>query len=237
MKIALSLSAFLLCAATCTMAAEPAAPPPSLTLTGIVLETMDSGGYTYLRLKLASGGESWAAISQTPVAKGQTVTVVDAMSMDGFESKTLNRRFDKIVFGELKGSASPAAAPSGSSTSPHPAMGASADVGDVNVPKATGADARRIAEVFAQKATLVGKPVEIRGKVVKYTAGVMGSNWIHLRDGSGAADKNDNDITVTTKGETALGKTVVVRGKVAIDRDFGMGYRYPVLIEDATLLP
>ncbi|HQQ79032.1 MAG TPA: nucleotide-binding protein, partial [Thermoanaerobaculia bacterium] len=79
----------------------PAAPEAALvTVSGTVLETMDAAEYTYMRLKTATG-ETWAAINKTKVAKGDAVTVTNAMVMDGFQSKTLNRTFDHILFGVL----------------------------------------------------------------------------------------------------------------------------------------
>jgi hypothetical protein len=112
------------------------------------------------------------------------------------------------------------------------AMSAGAAVGDVKVPKATGPDARTIAEVFAQRAALKDRPVTIRGKVVKYNPGIMGKNWIHLRDGTGTAGKDD-DVTVTTLDATKVGEVVIVQGKVAVDQDIGMGAPYPVVVQDA----
>lgn len=108
-----------------------------------------------------------------------------------------------------------------------------ADLGEVKVEKAPGKDARTVAEIFARKATLKGTEVVVRGRVVKFNAEIMGRNWIHLRDGSGSADKQDHDITVTTTDMVAKGDIVTVRGKVALDRDFTAGYAYPVMIEDA----
>jgi hypothetical protein len=132
----------------------------------------------------------------------------------------------------------PAAGGQGAAAAPPPApphgaaMSAGVDMGDVKVPKATGSDARTIAEVFAQKAALKDRTVTIRGKVVKYNAGIMGKNWIHLRDGTGTAGK-DNDVTVTSLDATAVGEVVVVHGKVAVDQDIGMGAPYPVVVQDA----
>jgi hypothetical protein len=60
----------------------------------------------------------------------------------------------------------------------------------------------------------------------------MGKNWLHVRDGSGA--EGTNDLTVTTAGAMPnVGDTVVVTGPVVLNKDFGMGYQYDVLIEDA----
>src|SRR5512143_3514501 len=90
----------------------PAQPQPELvTVTGTVLETFGASDYTYMRLKTADG-EIWAAVTKTKVKKGQKVTVVNAAHMDGFESKTLNRKFDVIVFGSLGEPGAAAAPPS-----------------------------------------------------------------------------------------------------------------------------
>jgi hypothetical protein len=130
-----------------------------------------------------------------------------------------------------------APAPDGAAAPPPPpahgaAMSAGADTGDVKVPKATGPDARTVAELYAQRAALKDKTVTVRGKVVKYNAGIMGKNWIHLRDGTGTAGK-DNDVTVTSLDAAAVGEVVVVKGKVAVDQDIGMGAPYPVIVQDA----
>ena len=110
-----------------------------------------------------------------------------------------------------------------------------ADVGEVKVAKATGPNAKTIAEVYGQKGQLKEKVVAVRGKVVKYNSGIMGKNWIHLRDGTGAQGKGDNDITVTTGDVAAVGDVIIVTGTVRLDKDFGAGYAYPVIIEEATI--
>ena len=89
-----------------------------------------------------------------------------------------------------------------------------------------------MAEIYAQRASLKGKTVAGRGKVVKFNAGIMGRNWIHLRDGSGTPEGKNNDVTVTTNDTVAKGDVVLVKGTVALDRDFGAGYTYTVVVED-----
>jgi hypothetical protein len=226
-------------------AMEAQAAPPAATLKGKVLERLDAPPYSYLRIK--SGQEElWAAVPKADVAKGAEVSVLNAMPMTNFESKTLKKKFEVVFFGTLEGSAEAAPAPGGmppgADTSPggmaqqhaKAAQGPS-NVGNVKVAKASGADARTVAEVYAQKGALKEKPVTIRGKVVKFNPGIMGKNWLHLQDGTGKADKQDNDITVTTQDTTSVGETVVVKGTVRVDKDFGAGYAYPVIIEEAKL--
>jgi hypothetical protein len=108
------------------------------------------------------------------------------------------------------------------------------DAADVKVPKAGGAEARTVAEAWGQRTALKEKPVTIRGKVVKFNQGIMGKNWVHLRDGSGTAGK-DNDITITTGDVVKVGDVVVAKGTLRVDKDFGAGYAYPVIVEDAKL--
>jgi hypothetical protein len=88
-----------------------------------------------------------------------------------------------------------------------------------------------VADIFAKKAELAGKPVKVRGKVVKFSGGIMGKNWIHLQDGTGEA--GSNDLTVTTQAMAKVGDTVVISGVLATDKDFGYGYAYGVIVEDA----
>jgi hypothetical protein len=112
---------------------------------------------------------------------------------------------------------------------------AAAPMEKIEVEKAPGPDGKRIAELFASRKELAAKPVAVRGKVVKYAPGILGGNWAHLRDGTGADASKDNDLTVKTQDTVAVGDTVVAKGTVVIDRDLGAGYFYPVLIEDAKI--
>jgi hypothetical protein len=218
-------------------------------LSGKVLERMNAATYTYLKLATSSG-EIWAAVPETTTAVGADVTINDPMPMEGFESKTLGRKFDRIVFGTLgaAGGGAPAGAGAMPGGAPHGSAGSqptagdphaglqlppAAGVGDVKVDKATAPDARTVAEVFAQKAGLKDKTVTVRGKVVKFSAGVMGKNWVHVRDGSGTDAAKDNDLTFTTQDTVATGDVVTASGTVRTDKDFGAGYFYPVIVEEA----
>jgi hypothetical protein len=208
-------------------------------VTGTVVETMDAGPYTYVRLKTANG-DVWAAVNEAKLKVGSEITVGNAMWMEKFESKTLNRKFDRILFGSLMTPGEAGALPPGhpvtteATTLQAPQAGAAEP--DAKVERATGKDARTVAEIYASKAILKGAEVVVRGKVVKFNPEIMGRNWIHLRDGSGSADKQDNDLTVTTTDTVAKGDIVTVRGKLALDKDFTAGYAYPVIIEDAKVV-
>lgn len=97
------------------------------------------------------------------------------------------------------------------------------------------AEIRTVAAVYKDKATLAGKEVAVQGKVVKVNNGIMGRNFVHVQDGTG--DQNSNNLIVTSKQTAAVGDTVQVTGKVFLNRDFGSGYNYPLLIEESTITP
>jgi hypothetical protein len=199
---------------------------------GVVLETMNSGGYTYLRLKTPSG-ERWAAVNRANVREGERVTVENVVEMQDFESRSLKKTFPSILFGTLGG------ASAGLSMSmPQPRAGTTsvtAEQADASIAKTSGANARTVEEIVSQSVALKDKPVRVRAKVVKYNPGIMGKNWLHLRDGSGSAAAGSNDILVTTTESAKAGEIVTASGIVRLAKDFGAGYSYPVLVEEAKL--
>ena len=221
-------------------AMAPAAPPDLSQVTGTVLETIDAAQYTYVRMK-TNEGEIWAAVTAQPLKTGSEVTIGNAMWMENFESKTLKRTFARVLFGSIGAPGVAAAAAAAELPPGHPpttqaagAAPAPSVAADVKVEKAPGG--KTIAEIYAEKATLKDKEVVVRGTVVKWNAEIMGRNWLHLRDGSGSAEKGTNDLTVTTDEVVTKGSVVTVRGKLGLDRDFTAGYAYPVILEGAKIV-
>ncbi len=90
-----------------------------------------------------------------------------------------------------------------------------------------------VEELYAKKAALNGKKVVVRGKAVKFNAGIMGRNWLHLQDGSGKPGADD--LTVTTNDNVKVGDIITVTGVIATNKDFGGGYSYEVVLEQATI--
>ncbi len=213
--------------------AAQAAPADAGRLAGPVLEVLSAPPYTYLHVKTPQG-DVWAAVPEAKIAKGDEVNVFNPMLMTKFESKTLKRTFDEVYFGTLTPDGGAAM---GAGDNPHAGVATpSAPVKIAKVDKAAGADGRTIAEAWTQLATLEGKTIAVRGTVVKFNGGVMGKNWIHLQDGSGDAAKGNNDITVTSMDEAAVGQVITVRGKVKTNQDFGSGYKYAIIVEDAKIV-
>ena len=102
---------------------------------------------------------------------------------------------------------------------------------DVKVSPASGGIT--IGTLYAKKADYSGKMVKIKGKVVKFSPEIMGKNWIHIQDGT--ETMGDFDLTVTTMANVKVGDVITIEGKVALDKDFGAGYFYKVIVEDASV--
>ena len=60
----------------------------------------------------------------------------------------------------------------------------------------------------------------------------MKRNWIHLQDGS----KDDFDLVVTSNAFVPEGTIVTIKAKVVLNKDFGAGYRYDLILEDGIVV-
>ena len=210
-----------------------------------VLETMDAGTYTYVYVD-SGGRKTWWAAPQFQVAVGNLVNLPEFGSpMHGFHSKTLNRTFEEIYFA---GSLLPVTASDGQE------LGGAADIGSITMEQAHAGiempsgpvepkldfsglskpeSGKTVAEIYAQGSRLAEKEVLLRGKVVKVSSNILNCNWVHVRDGTGA--DGSNDLTITTQDTVQVGDTVLVRGTLVTDKDFGYGYQFAILVEKATL--
>jgi len=93
---------------------------------------------------------------------------------------------------------------------------------------------KSVSDIFSMRNKLDGEIVEIKGKVMKVNSEIMGRNWIHLQDGT--SYDNKYDLIITSKGNVNVGDIILIKGKVSIDKDFGAGYKYEVIIEDAEII-
>ena len=238
-------------------AAKPAAPK-AIALSGKVLETMDGGGYTYVLLK--NGAEKvWVAIPLMKVSIGQDLTLVPGYEMKNFTSKGLNRKFDRLIFsagpGNQRIKLSPSAlkiahegmpanqpqvatsqfkagAPAVSDASALK-TGKATPVSIGPVAKAKGRNSYTIAQLYAEKGKLEKRPIVVRGRVVKVTTRIMKKNWVHIKDGSGTETKKNNDLIITTQDLPKEGDLVTAQGILYNNIDFGSGYRYSLILQDA----
>ncbi len=233
-----------------TVVESPAmAPVAQSAKGGKVIEVMDASGYTYLGIDDGSGSTLWAAVPKTTIDVGEEVTLQGGSIMTNFSSKTLDRTFEEITFasGVIRGGSDQVAAGDSFSEALQgegvaagvEASGGSAGAvvafSDLKIEKATGENARSVSEVYAQAAELDKQKIAVKGQVVKVSRNIMGKNWLHIQDGTGDPMGNTHDLVVTTDGEAEKGALVVIEGVVAANKDFGSGYKYDVIIEEAVV--
>ncbi|MDJ0622408.1 MAG: DNA-binding protein [Desulfocapsaceae bacterium] len=252
-----SLLGFALLAMIMIAQVVPVMAEPSST-SGVVVETMNAADYTYLKVE-TNGQETWVAIPATPVQKGEQVTYKQGMVMENFASRTLGRTFASIVFSpglvstdsstvlndtpaEKSGSSfadairkeqqQPQSVSVEKQQSPGSA-GATVPFKEINVTRAEGENSYTVEELFAKAAKLDGKTVRLRARVVKINPRIMGTNWIHLQDGTGDPMQNSHDLVATSEVIPQVDQVVVVEGKMTANKDFGFGYKYDALLEEA----
>ncbi len=201
----------------------------------VVQEVVQTTSYTYLHVKEADSLQ-WLAVPSMQAKSGETYYYTGGLVMKNFQSKELHRTFDEVLFLGGVTSASPQAGNTQATGAPPDATHnytrkPSAEVKkNISVEKAK--DGISIGELIAGKETLAGKKVIIRGEVTKYNPGIMDKNWIHLQDGTENGGKFD--LTVTSTSQVKVGDVVTMEGIVTLNKDFGYGYHFDVIIENAT---
>jgi len=63
----------------------------------------------------------------------------------------------------------------------------------------------------------------------------MQKNWIHIQDGTGDEKKGTHNLVVTSQELPSVGDIVTFSGTAYKDKDFGMGYKYQVIVENGVL--
>ncbi len=206
----------------------------------LVQEVVQTSNYTYLHGKVNDSADSWLAVPTMEAKAGDIYFYAGGLPMTKFVSKELNRTFDLVLFlGEVsKEPISEAGAKPVKDTS---MQGHHADaqvykrkaVADtkkdlkIDVP----ADCITIAQLLTKKDDYAGKTVKIKGQVTKFNAGIMYKNWIHLQDGTDLNGKYD--LVITSPSEVKVGDIVILEGIVSVNKDFGYGYAFDIMIENA----
>ncbi len=248
---------FLLLLLTCSAYAMPQKNSSGI-IDAKVIETMDSGGYTYMLVD-KNGNSEWVAIPQSSVKKGEEVHFYKGMVMKNFSSKTLHRTFETIVFspGLVRGNAASPhtqkyhttsesfrsaveaeqerSSTEVNATTSGGSLAAIVPFKELHIEKINNENGYTVNEIFQNAEKLNGKEITLRGQIVKFSPMIMGRNWIHLQDGTGNAMQNEHDLVVTTKDQAKEGDIAVVRGIVTANKDFGAGYSYKVIIEQAVI--
>lgn len=212
-------------------AAQPGTglPPAGENIhTAVALEVLPTDKYVYVKMK--EGEETyWIATIKQEVIEGKTYFFKDGLLKTQFESKEYNRVFDKIYLVSSIVSANHAAeqvSPAGGSMS-KPAQDVTAVEKPITVPGSTP-----IADLVKNPEKFAGKEIQISGVCTKINPNIMGRNWIHLEDGTA----DDFDMVLTSDLMIPEGAVVSMKGTVTLNKDFGAGYRYDIIIENATMI-
>ena len=207
-----------------------------------VAEVIQTSNYTYLKVN-DNGAENWIAVTRQEAAAGEVYYYDQALEMKNFNSKELNRTFETIYFvqGLSKEPITAAAAPAGMGgmggmtgdmAAKHTGKIALEKKAGISIAPAEGSIS--IAQLWADKDKYSGKVIKVKGQVVKINEEVMGKNWIHIQDGSG--DSGNFDLAVTTLDGMKMDDVVTFEGTITLNKDFGAGYFYELIMEDAKLV-
>ena len=192
---------------------------------GRIIDKIPSKGYLYLQVT-ENKEDYWIAIPNMEIEIGETVYFSRFMVMEDFKSENVDKSFDEILFVE------------DARKSPTPNemkkihSGATAN-DKQNVSITPLKDGKSIQQIYSEKKDLSDKTVKVKGQVVKFNKQIMSRNWVHIQDGTGT--ENDFDLVATTDQEVQVGDIIIIEGKISVDKDFGAGYFFPVIIENAQI--
>ncbi|MBE0649722.1 MAG: hypothetical protein IH595_02665 [Bacteroidales bacterium] len=197
---------------------------------GTVEKVLQTSGYTYALIK--SGADTvWVAVNKMDLKDGETLYYNGGLEMNNFRSKELNRTFTK-VFLVQDASTDSSSKVTASGTMGEQPMKPKIEQEQINVKPMKGSIT--IAELYNNKEKYSGKVVKVRGKVTKYNPDIMGKNWVHIQDGTKSG--SNFDLTITTPDQVRMGDIVSFEGKITLNKDFGAGYFYPVIMEEGKVL-
>lgn len=197
-----------------------------------IVEAVPTSKYLYMKVT-EDGREYWMATSQTAVKTGDVYYYNEALIRYNFESKEMQRVFDTIyLVTQIVPEAQAEKLKPLKSITPPPSEASAS--GDSNfhggMQKLT--TSVQIADIFKDPASFKGRQVEISGTCTKINEGILNRNWIHIQDGSA----DDKDLVVTSSASVKPGDVIKIRAVVSLDKDFGAGYRYEILLEDGVLV-
>jgi len=190
-----------------------------------VVEKIPSNNYLYLQVS-ENKETFWIAVPAMEIETGETIYFSKYMIMSDFKSENIERTFDKILFVED-------ARKSSTPDEMKKIHSGAIPVEKQDVKIEPLAEGKTIEQIYADKSSLNGTMVTTKGKVVKFNKQIMKRNWIHIQDGTG--DENSYDLVITTNDEVKVGEIITAEGKLSVDKDFGAGYFFSVIIEDAKI--
>jgi len=193
---------------------------------GEVIDKIDAGSYSYLKLK-ENDQVYWAAVPTMQIENGEQIYFSEYMEMKNFKSETLDRTFESVLFVNDANKVADKKTLEMAHANLKPG-----NETEISVEPLDGG--KTIAQIFSEKESLKDKTVKVRGKVVKYNGGIMNRNWIHIQDGTD--NDGEYDLLITSNESAKVGDVIIAEGQLSTDKDFGAGYFYPVLVEDAKII-
>ncbi|MHC1706620.1 MAG: hypothetical protein AB9842_03745 [Bacteroidales bacterium] len=204
----------------------------------LVKEVLHTTSYTYLKVE-EDTSLSWIAVPRMEASAGETYYSSGGMEMRNFASKELKRTFPLIYFMDFvsktpEGTIKKESPPKEKSSAGMPDHGMKSKVAKARLSVEPAVGGIRIAELFKNKEKYSGKTVKIRGQVIKYNERILGKNWVHIQDGTSYDD--EYDLVVTTTKPLKVGDKITFKGTISLNKDFGSGYSFTVLMEDAEII-
>jgi len=197
----------------------------------VVEEVLQTSKYTYLHVT-EDGAKIWIAVPKREVKIGGTYYYRGGLKKNNFKSVEFDRVFETLYL--VSGVSEDPGMDGMTGSNPHTGShsGEQPDQSTKIDPPAGGVT---IAELFKNRQKYEGQTIKVKGRCVKLNTNIMNRNWIHIQDGSN--NEEQLDLTVTTSDKVALGDVVAFEGKITLNKDFGAGYKYEIIMEDAHLLP
>jgi len=194
-----------------------------------IKEVKQGGNYTYLFVN-NTDQNFWIAASKSDVQVGDTIYFKDPLLMNDFKSEELNKVFDQILFVQNISLSPQLKKLPRRLDSIHTAAKKEIELKEnIKVDPAPGGIT--IGDLYKNQTKYANKKVIIRGKVVKVNSNIMDRNWVHLKDGT--SNEGKSDLAITTLKEVKVGDIVTLEGIVAINKEYGAGYIYPLIVEGA----
>jgi len=197
----------------------------------VVKEVLQTTSYTYVQAE-ENGELQWIAIPKMDAKVGEEYYYYGGTQMGEFKSKELDRTFSAILF--LNGLVKPELVEGGGTALTVSNQKSEASIININEPIVPAEGGITIAELYANKEKYANEIVKVRAKVTKYNTKIMGRNWIHIQDSP--ANQGKIDLTVTTTEEARVGDIICMEGRITLDKDFGAGYFYSIIMEDGRIV-
>ena len=188
-------------------------------------EVLQANSYTYVNVE-ENGKTFWIAVPGQDIEVGKTYYFSDGLQQENFKSKDLDRVFETLLMvSDIRDTPKLTSVSPGASARKESTIAAPSAEDHANFTEGIA-----LSEIFANPSEYDGKTISVHGRCIKVNNQIMGKNWVHLHDGSTEASK---DLTITTQDEVLVGTTVIMEGKIMLNKDFGAGYKYDIIMEEA----